>query len=405
MNPKPFRSLLALCLAAALFTPVRAAEATVSWDDVYCFSSADFSAEACSGILLTQVPEDSLGALMLGTRQLRSGDAVPLAQLSQLTFHPSGEVSGEAVISCIGLSHEGTPSLQATLRLRGREDQPPTAEDSRFITYKNISGQVPLTVSDPEGDALTVHIVKEPKRGTLSLGEDGTVTYAPLENKVGKDSFVYTVTDPAGNTSPEATVRIEIQKPSDKQTYGDMEGDPALLAATWLREEGIFSGQTVSGQLLFSPEAIVSRGEFLAMCAGLTGWQGEAVSTGFADEADTPVWLGSYVTAALGGGYLRGIPTDQGLSLCPEEPITQAQAAALVSRMLCLGSGTASVMGQAADVPAWAASAVSAMAEIYPVTAPDAAMTRRDAAMLLYSVWQYDTASQERTSLLSWAEK
>lgn len=401
------RSLLAVCLALLLSTSALAVDTTVSWDDVYCFSSADFSADACSGVLLTQVPEETLGALMLGNRQLRCGDALSLAQLSQLTFHPAGDASGEAVISCLGLRPNGTEALQATLKVRGRDNQPPVAEDSQFVTYKNIPGQVPLTASDPEEEPLTVQIVKEPGRGTLSLAADGTVTYTPLENKVGKDSFVYTVTDPAGNTSQEATVRIEIRKPSDKQTYGDMAEDPALLAATWLREEGLFSGETVSGQLLFSPDTTVSRGQFIAMCAGLTGCQpdDEGVPTGFADASSTPVWLEGYVTSALRGGYLRGIPTGDGLALCPEEPITQAQAVQLVSGMLNLHSDTTPVMGRDDGVPAWAASAVSAMSRIYSVTESDAPLTRRDAAVLLHSAWQYDAASQDHSSLLSWAER
>ena len=270
------RGLLALSLTALLFTPALAAETSLTWDDVYCFSQADFQAEDCAGVMLTEVPDQALGTLMLGNRQVRSGDVLTVEQLSSLTFVPGGDLTGDAVITCLKLTDNGTEEVQATLKIGSNQNQVPVAEDSEFTTYKNIPGQVPLTVSDPEGDPLTVTIVKAPKRGNVSLNDDGTVTYTPTENKVGKDSFVYTVTDSAGNTSQEATVRIEIEKPSDKQTYGDMDGDPAQLAAVWLREEGIYSGKTVAGQLLFCPDETVSRGEFIAMCVGLVGMDEES---------------------------------------------------------------------------------------------------------------------------------
>ncbi len=396
----------ALCLSALLAAPVQALE--VRSGSVYCFSPADFPADAGSGVLLTDVPDAQLGCLLLEGRRLRAGDALTGDQLSQLTFVPSGELSGSAVISCVGLGAEGPEMAQMTLKVG--KNEPPVAEDSTFKTYKNIPGQVPLTVSDPDGDALTVTIVKAPKRGTCDVSDDGTVTYTPTENKVGKDAFTYTVTDTAGNVSEEATVRIEIQKPSDKQTYGDLEGDPALLAATWLREEGIYSGEVVAGQLLFGPEETVSRGEFIAMCAGLTGLgeDAECLSTGFVDDGETPDWLGRYVSQALRCGYLSGIPTSDGLALNAGAQITQAQAVKMISTLLGLPQAdSAAVMAVGTDIPAWAAAsaASAAGADLYTVTAPDAALTRREAALLLYRAGVYGDANAETSSLLSWAKK
>lgn len=404
------RGLLALCLAALLFTPTLAADQSLTWDDVYHFSQTDFQTADYPGVLLTGVPDESLGRLMLETRQVQAGDALTGDQLSALTFVPSGNQAGDAVISCLALSDDGPTETRMTLKIGSGKNEPPVAEDSEFKTYKNIPGQVPLTISDPEHDALTVTIVKAPKRGTVTIADDGAVTYTPMENKVGKDSFVYTVTDSAGNVSAEATVRIEIQKPSDKQTYGDMDGDPAQLAAVWLREEGIYSGETVSGQLLFGPGKPVSRGEFIAMCAGLMDRDESeaALSTGFVDEADTPDWLGSYVSTALRCGYLRGIPTADGLALDAGSNITQAQAVKMVGSMLGLAqTDTQTVMAQEDDVPVWAAGAISAMAEehLYTATEPDATLTRRDAALLLYNACRYGRADSEESSLLSWAAR
>ena len=165
-------------------------------------------------------------------------------QAQQLTFVPITGAEGDADITCMSITPDGLASeVQMTLRIGSGKNKAPTAQDSEFETYKNIAAPVPLSVQDPENEPLTVTIVSEPKRGTVDVAEDGTVTYTPNENKVGKDSFTYTVTDPAGNVSEEATVRIRILKPSDKETYQDMDGDPAELAAMWMKETAALSGQ------------------------------------------------------------------------------------------------------------------------------------------------------------------
>ncbi len=400
-------------MAALLLTTVSAADLELTWNDVYCFSQTDLAPQAeTTGVIITDVPDSALGTVQLGSRQIRAGDVLTVEKLNSLTFLPSGDTEGDATISCLSISEEGLgENAEMTLRIGSGKNEAPSAEDSEFETYKNIPGEVRLKASDPDGDALTVNIVKEPKRGTLEVSPDGTVTYTPLENKVGKDSFTYTVTDTAGNTSEEATVRIQIQKPSQKETYADMEGDSALLAATWLREMGAYSGETVSGHQLFQPDEAVNRGEFIAMCISLTASQEDlqALSTGFADKEDTPTWLTPYVSEAVKCGYISGVPTDDGLMLLSQEEITRGEAAVIVSNMLELpGSDSQSVMAvEDSSVPAWAASAVSATLEagIFDATDSDAVLTRRDAAELLYDAWLLAGESAEENTLLSWAMK
>ena len=69
------------------------------------------------------------------------------------------------------------------------------AESSSFETYKNLEATGTLKAKDPEGGKLTYTVVQAPKRGEVVLGEDGAFTYTPKKNKVGTDSFSFTVTD------------------------------------------------------------------------------------------------------------------------------------------------------------------------------------------------------------------
>ena len=379
-------SISSLLLAASVLAfPVSANDDQVVWGEVYCFSSEDLTMEADSlGIVITDVPSDSMGSVFLGTRKIIAGDVLTRQQAQQLTFVPTTGATGDAAVACMSITPDGL------------------TEEAQ--TYKNIAAPVPLSIQDPENDELTVTIVSQPKRGTVEVSDDGTVTYTPTENKVGKDSFTYTVTDTAGNVSEEATVRIRILKPSDKETYQDMDGDPAQLAAMWLKENGIYRGSSVAGKLLFAPEEQVSRGEFTAMCVALTQAQPELLETGFIDGDEMPLWLQPYVGAALKCGYLSGIPTENGLAMEASDPIRQGEAAVMLARVLNLPqSEDQSVLAQEDSLPAWAASAVSSMrdAGLEDLSDTAAPLTRRDAAMLLYSAW--NLAKNQESSLLSWA--
>jgi hypothetical protein len=82
--------------------------------------------------------------------------------------------------------------------------------------------------------------------------------------------------------------------------------------------------------------------------------------------------------------------------------ITRGEAAVIVSSILEL-SDTEAVMAEDSSVPAWAATAVSALQEAGLFDASDSAaeLTRREAAELLYQVWQ----NAEENTLLSWAKE
>ena len=280
------------------------------------------------------------------------------------------------------------------LSILPKEDQPPTAEDGSLETYKNIAGSGTLSAADPEGKPLTYNLVKEPKRGSVELHEDGTFTYTPDKNKVGKDSFTYTVTDSGGNTSQEAKISIEIRKPTDKATYADMDSDPDAFYAMWLKEAGLFTGATVGGNLCFEPEKTVSRGEFLVMVMKLVDAQADetGLTSGFSDEAATPVWLQPYIVSALGSGMISGVSSEDGVVFRPEAALSRAEAAVMLQNVLQLPAPTAKTVfseTDAAAVPAWAADATAALSAAgisLGDTAQADAITRREVAKLLYEV-------------------
>ena len=173
-----------------------------------------------------------------------------------------------------------------------------------------------------------------------------------------------------------------------------MDGDPDAFYAMWLKEAGLFTGATVGGNLCFEPEKTVSRGEFLVMVMKLVDAQADetGLTSGFSDEAATPVWLQPYIVSALGSGMISGVSSEDGVVFRPEAALSRAEAAVMLQNVLQLPAPTAKTVfseTDAAAVPAWAADATAALSAAgisLGDTAQADAITRREVAKLLYEV-------------------
>ena len=378
------RAVTAICCAAALCLPVLAAE--VDCDSVYCFSGADFQEEVV-GICVTDLPDPSAGTVLLGTRVVRPGDILTAEQLSMLTFSPlwTQEDRSAAVSYLPIFENRVAGEATTTISIHGKQDKAPIAEDSAMETYKNLENGGKLKVSDPEGQKLTFTVTRQPKRGDLELREDGTFTYTPKKNKVGVDSFTYTATDPAGNVSREATVTIQIIKPTDAAMYTDTAGTDCQFTAEWLKNTGIFAGEQMGNDCCFNPDRTVTRGEFLVMTMKALGLAGDenAESTGFEDQC--PGWLKPYLAAAQRSGLVRCYATETGAEFRANDPITGAEAASMVSLALDLPSA---VISEDRELPVWAATALATVNDHGIEFSNTDTVTRAQAANALYAAVQ-----------------
>ena len=324
------------------------------------------------------MPDSTLGTVKLGSRVVRSGDILTAQQLTQLTFVPlKTEADQEVTITYLPIyENRVETAATVTISIWGKKDQAPVAEDSTLETYKNLANQGKLTAHDPEGGDLQYTLTRKPKRGEVTIHSDGSFTYTPKKNKVGTDSFTYTVTDQAGNVSREATVTIQVLKTKASTTYSDTLGNDCRFAAEWLKNTGLFTGETINGQICFQPEKTMTRGEFTALLVESLGLRVDenASYTGFSD--DCPSWLRPYLAAALRSGLTAGWP--HGENFGPEQIITGAEAALLIQNALDL---TVSAAAMEAEF-----TAVAVMAENGIFLNANGALTRADAALALYQV-------------------
>ena len=385
MNRRIITAFTALVLCCAAVVPAAATE--VESDTVYCFTNADFSPEeSLSGICITSLPDPQSGTVMLGARVLRPGDVLTAQQLEQMTFHPlTAESDRTATVSYLPIYSDRVDAVATfSLEVMGRTDEAPIAENSAMETYRNLPNEAMLKVSDPEGKPMSYTITRTPKRGDVLIREDGSFIYTPRKNKVGVDSFTYTATDPAGNVSREATVTITVLKPSEAQQYTDTQGKSCRFAAEWMKNTGIFVGETFNGNGCFNPDKQVSRGDFLTMLVGALDipMEQDVQSTGFVDECAP--WLKPYLAAAMRSGLTAGWP--EGNVFSAEKPITGAEAAVMLQNALDLTA--AETASQEETVPAWAADALLTLASHGILLEAEEVLTRGDAAEVIYQIAQ-----------------
>ncbi len=379
----PATALLLLCV----LLPVQAAE--VDSDAVYCFQSEEFTTVSAkeaelTGVMITGVPHKEQGLMMLGNRVICPGDILTANQLDNMTFQP-GENSGEnAEISYLPIyGNQVEQEAVMTISINKKENQPPVVENGCFETYKNLENKGTLKATDPEGESVTYTLVKAPKRGEVVLHEDGTFTYTPKKNKVGKDSFTFTATDAKGAVSGEATVSVEILKPLQANAYKDV--TTGQFEAMWMANTGLYSGSQVTGEDCFCPEETVSRGDFLAMAMKLLEVPVEknVGASGFADEGDAVSWLQPYLATAMRLGIVSGSERQGEVVFRPNDPVTGAEAAVILENILQLPINEA----LETDAPGWAEAAVQAMSGAgIAVDAPGENMNRLGVAQMLYAV-------------------
>jgi hypothetical protein len=373
-----------VCLAAAV-TGVSAAE--TDCDSVYCFTAGDFSGEeTLAGIFVTSLPDSHTGTILLGNRVLQPGDILTAQQLEQLTFTPvRTEENTTAALEYLPIypSHVA-PCTAMTIGIRGKEDQSPVAEDTAVETYKNLELRSKLKASDPENQPMTYTVIRQPKRGSVTIAPDGTFTYTPKKNKVGIDSFVYTATDPAGKVSREATVTVTILKPSDSAQYSDTQGTSCRFTAEWMKNSGIFQGETLDGNLCFSPDKDVTRGEFVTMLVKALELETEPEVnlTGYTDEI--PQWLKPYLAAAVRSGLTANLPEQQ--TFGPQQPITGTEAAVMLCSALDLHTELLEEVSavEENEIPLWASAACTALNQ-QGIFLNSETLTRGQAADILYT--------------------
>ncbi|MBO7309974.1 MAG: S-layer homology domain-containing protein [Clostridia bacterium] len=371
------------------------------------FEKQDFSralnVSKMGDIEITQAPPISAGELRVGSTVISSGQTVKAENLSMLTYTAKNDQATRASFRFRPV--ECGYDIPCELYFLSEMNYSPTLDNvpESFLnvsTHRGITLYGSLPCHDPDGDITTIEIISYPKEGILRLTDKNTgeYTYTPSGSYSGKDSFVYVARDIYGNYSASKTVSLSVVKPTVSITYADMKGSAAYNAAITMAEAGIMSGTQVGSNTYFYPEGGVSRGEFVVMVMHAIGMEEvtHSQSTIFVDNSDIPEYMRDYIATAYELGYIKGVPTSNGVAFEANRSITRAEAAVILGNVLDVSAPTSiPVFNDSADIPAWAAASVYSLNSVGVMNASggsiraSAELTRGDAAQILANLINY----------------
>ncbi len=113
---------------------------------------------------------------------------------------------------------EESEATTVSITVHSLNDPPDAIADEYSVNFNSqLVVDAPSGVlandTDADGDALTAALVQNVAHGTLDFHADGSFTYAPSEDFIGDDTFIYTASD--GAVSPDdVTVTIHVVDPN-----------------------------------------------------------------------------------------------------------------------------------------------------------------------------------------------
>ena len=143
-----------------------------------------------------------------------------------ITINANNTISYTPVAGFIGVEtftytvNDGTPDSNATATVSVNvAPQLPTAVNDTF-TLDEDSGTTSLAVllndNDGGGNLSISNVSSGSAGGTISIGANNTISYAPAANFFGTETFTYTISNEAGQST--ATVTVTVQPVNDLPT-------------------------------------------------------------------------------------------------------------------------------------------------------------------------------------------
>ncbi len=351
-----------------------------------CFTQEDFLNNTkleSPWIKITSLPNESSGSLMLGSTKVSLGQKISWNNLDLLRF-----VAKNDITECsFCFTTDGNYVTECIIKQADDIGNTPVTEGGGIaaVTHSDISCHGILQASDADGDILMYEISSYPANGIISITDvrQGTFVYTPYEGFCGVDSFTYRVRDEMGNYSDVCQVSLEVIERSFTDVFADMDEHFAHSAALSAVDDGYMTCISENGRLYFDPDEQITRGEYLtAVMTALGSPKLSHAKTVFADDNEIKSEHSGYVKAAYKLGIIKGKETDAGLLFSPNEPVTRAEAAAILNRILGAEGE------ESTDV--WASSDVSALTKlgIMNVAEEDGSLslplTRAEAAHMLF---------------------
>ena len=323
-------------------------------------------------ITVTQLPTAEKGTLYVGSVGVSEGQVITAGNMSNLSFTAADDTKESDAVMYVSVNGSAY-SVKCKMCFLSEVNYTPTVSLAPQIslninTYRDTPAYGNLSAYDPEGDVLTFEIVKYASHGRVDLTDKhtGAYVYTPASGYVGSDSFVYVVRDEYGNYSTAVEVTLNVNTLPASVSFADIEGTRYAAAAIKVSYAGLMNGTQVGKDCYFKPEDEISRVEFLVTAmsaAGITEEDVEKyVSSGFDDNSDIPTSMRGYVALAKQRGYVGGKTVDGKVKFMPNESISRAEAAVILSNVIGYANKTTvTAFADTENIPSWADRAMTSL--------------------------------------------
>lgn len=156
--------------------------------------------------------------------------------------------------------------------------------------------------------------------------------------------------------------KYAVMENSGMTVMTDMDGHWSRDSVYRLIDRRIVNGiKLPSGDYRFEPERTVTRAEFakmLALCEGYKHIVADTDLSAFADDPDIQLWARPFLKYCSSNGWINGKAAEQKVYMKPQDPITRAEAAAMISRALKLSKVEKGIEAEFSDktkIPQWTA--------------------------------------------------
>ncbi len=359
------------------------------------FSAADLEKRAglasgsLKGLTITRLPNAAQGELLLNGKPVHLFQEVNRKEMEQMIFQPDQNFLGGAEIGFLPLLPDSSPTL-LSIQTKADTGHPPVARGDNFITLQNVKLDGYIDAFDPDGDAVTIQVLRQPAKGQITF-HGLTFEYSPYLDCSGSDQFTFCAVDGSGNYSDEVTGKIQIDSEKGIPSFTDLSSANAEYAARKLHQSGILCGERVGQNWFFYPDRVMTGAQFLPALLASKGLDGElpvCVNTGLQNDSSIPLWLKPYVKCAQESGILLD-------AFDPDAPVSRAAAICMTDRASGFAPASRAELPfeDADSLPDWSVDSyetLSAYGVITPVMAsalPEEPLTRDYCARLLWQLY------------------
>ncbi|MCA0982865.1 tandem-95 repeat protein [Halobacillus yeomjeoni] len=176
------------------------------------YSTTTFKNEAASGKVEGTDDDNDRLTYKQGTKP--SHGNVTVKEDGSWVYTPTIDYVGLDSFEVLVSDGEAVVISKVTIDVKEPPNELPSVKNYSETTIKNeaVSGKVKGT--DADNDPLTYSKESSPSHGTVTVKEDGTWTYTPVDDYVGEDLFKVQVSD--GKAEVTSTVTIDVKEPPNQ---------------------------------------------------------------------------------------------------------------------------------------------------------------------------------------------